>query len=183
MAWYCSPGLCMLFPFVHSFVVRLAFVFHCFFVYCLHYTSGMRDSVVQLGESLLSWSFSPFLKQSCHVRNNHSAQNKKGDTLELKEPHWRFTLNHLCLNYHIPFVMGEGRGGENQFWCIPGLNVALFFISVFMSADFDWPWSCSLLPAFFPAFVFVSRPPYICLLLCLPIMTLLFSQMLFPCII
>lgn len=33
---------------------KTCFVFHYFFVYRLHHTSGKRDSVVQLGESVLS---------------------------------------------------------------------------------------------------------------------------------
>lgn len=169
------PLCACFFPFVQSFVVRLAFVFHYFFAYCLHYTSGMRDSVVQLGESILSLSFSP---QARLPRSEWPLCLEKGDTLEFKMPQrvyieqFVFKLSCFC-----------GWKKKNPFWYILGLNVALFFISVFMSADFDWLWSCSLLPALFPAFVFVSRPSYICLLLCLPIMTLLYSQTLFPCII
>lgn len=77
------PLCACFFPFVQSFVVRLAFVFHYFFVYCLHYTSGMRDSVVQLGESILSLSFSP---QARLPRSEWPLCLEKGDTLEFKMP-------------------------------------------------------------------------------------------------
>lgn len=42
------------FPFCSVFGRKTCFVFHYFFVYRLHHTSGRRDSVVQLGESVLS---------------------------------------------------------------------------------------------------------------------------------
>lgn len=124
--------------FCSVFCRKTCFVFHCFLVYCHHYTSGMRDSVLQLGESILPWSF------SLYARLPRS-----------EEP--------LCSEKQGRYVGGEGAtltvyiGGE--FWCILGLNVALFFISVFMSADFDWLWSCSLLPASFSCICFRFPSP------------------------
>lgn len=164
------PLCACFFPFVQSFVVRLAL--YSIISLCFVFIIPQEWGILWYNWVRVYCHCHFHLKQGCHVQNDHSAQKRE---IRCRR---EFTLNILSLNYHV-FVVEK----KNPFWYILGLNVALFFISVFMSADFDWLWSCLLLPALFPAFVFVSRPSYICLLLCLPIMTLLYSQMLFPCII
>lgn len=169
----------MLFPFVPSFVVRLAL--YSILSLCVVFIIPQEWGILWYNWVRVYCRDRFHSTQGCHVQKNHSAQKNKGDTLEVKEPHWRFTLNHLGLDHHVPVVPGGGGGGD---------------FGVFL----DWMWPCSSSQCLcrqtlidfdrvryfllrFPAFVFVSRPPYICLLLCLPIMTLLYSQMLFPCII
>lgn len=75
--------ICACFLLCSVFCRKTCFVFLYFFVYCLHYTSATRGSVVQPGESTLSWSFSP---QARLPRSEPPFCWEKGDALQLKTP-------------------------------------------------------------------------------------------------
>lgn len=76
------------------------------------------------------------LKQGCHVQSGHSVR-KKGDTLELKDATKRVYIKEFATELFGVFVVVEKKK-KKPFLFVLGLNVALFFISVFMLADFDW---------------------------------------------
>lgn len=74
------------------------------------------------------------LKQGCRVQNDSSVQIK-GTWIRIKDATPRVYIKHLWLN---SFVLVEKKKKLKQFLCVLWLNVALFFISVFMSVYSCW---------------------------------------------
>lgn len=161
------------FPFVQSLVVRLAL--YSIISLCIVFIIPQEGGILWYNW-VRAYCLSLFSPQTRLPHSEWPFCSEKGDTLELKDATKRVYIKEFVIEvFWGGFVVEKKK--KKPFLCILGLNVALFFISVFMLADFDWGYNVRHF-LLFPAFVFVSCSSYISLLLCLPSMTLLYSQML-----
>lgn len=103
-------------PFCSVFCPKTWFVFHYFFVYCLHYTSGMRDSVVQLAIVIVIFTFSKAATFRMTILL------RKGRSLEFEMPQ-RVYIEEFVFKWS----------------CFCGWKKKKINVGVFL----DWMWPCS----------------------------------------